>query len=113
MSSYARILTSDTYVGSFGPIEGFTYPQMGGQMGDLVSFASYTAQDTFLALYGAIDRSFVVGLNSTTPTSAGALLGFGDFAVSSRNHTDGVGHGPRMARAFCALRTRAGVGRRC
>lgn len=90
MTSYTKITTNDIYVGGIGPVEGYTYPQMGGPRGDLVQMGGYTTANEFLAAFDSTGKGFVGGLNSSTLSPAGNLLGFGDFSVSSAHHPAGV-----------------------
>jgi len=82
---YVRVAQSDVYYGGLGPVQGFTYPQMGGEKGDQVEAASYTNTDYFLGVFDTGGSGLVAGVNSSTPVAAGSLKGFGDFSVSRGN----------------------------
>jgi hypothetical protein len=58
---------------------------MGGQNGDLVEIAAYTTSKYFLGVFDAAGGGLLAGVNASTSTSAGSLVGFGDFAVSKGN----------------------------
>jgi len=87
-SSYVKVAQSDSSYGGLGLVEGFTYPQMGGQNGVDVFAGAYTAGEGFLGEFNS--DGFVSGLNQSTVTDVGSpLLAFGDFAVSRASTPSG------------------------
>jgi len=81
-SSYVRVAHTDVWYGGMGPLESYTFPQMGGQHGEQVYSASQTLNNSFLGVWDTNGSGLVFGVNSSTSTAVGSMSGFGDFAVS-------------------------------
>lgn len=82
ITSHNKVATSDVYYGGIGPVEGWTFPQMGGENGDQVAVGAYTSETTFFGVFDTAGTGLLSGLNTSTPTAVGSLQGFGDFTVS-------------------------------